>query len=546
MQEIELKFLIHQSRLKGLMRQVKVKASETLQMSAHYYDTPKQDLAHKGIGLRIRQEGDQWVQTIKAGGDGMAMRLEHNAILDQEQVQAMLDADTLMPDLSIYKETSIADALADFKLKKLQKKLTRQYITDMQRTTRLLEEELDANSNDKKSHPNSIIELAFDEGDIIHGTEANQRHSMQELEFELVAGDVAFLFATAKVWCKRYKLCLSTVTKAERGGLLINEQDYSAAVQANLKLLQVNPDGSMPAFIRSVVHNCLLQILPNSSAIVAGSVDSEHVKQLSIGIQRLRTALSALNDFSDALNPEWLVILNQTEKLLADHNQLAHLANYIEPKLQQYGAPIVDWQKNLEKIKVPPINAVRANDFQLTLLELIAFTMSDASTDSQADKLATDKLAKVLSKAYTKLLKAEQDVADQDSVAFHASESKTNESDISEENADLDNSESGKDNKYQTLDTLLKQTESMRYLSEFAAPLYSKKKSKKWLKRVRKAQKALRRYLQHSTYQQYYQEQSQTDTNALYGSGWFAAHLKTDFKRTHKRIKKLRSSATFW
>ena len=125
MQEIELKFLVPQARIKGLMRQVQVKSSQNTLMSAHYFDTPQQALAQRGIGLRIRREGDSWVQTIKAGGDGIAARLEHNATLDNALVQDMLDTDSLLPDLSIYKDTAIAPALVDFKLSKLSKKLTR-------------------------------------------------------------------------------------------------------------------------------------------------------------------------------------------------------------------------------------------------------------------------------------------------------------------------------------------------------------------------------------------------------------------------------------
>ena len=277
MQEIELKFLVPQSRLKGLMRQAKTKASQTMQMSAHYYDTPEQDLAKRGIGLRIRKEGDEWVQTIKAGGDGLAARLEHNAPLDIEHVQAMLEANALMPDLTIYKHTSIADALADFKLKKLAKKLTRQYIADVERTTRLLVDDNYEEGKSDKDEEKNLVEVAYDYGEIIHGTDSSQRQPLQEIEFELVSGDVEFLFATAKIWCKRYKLCLSTVTKAERGGLLINKQAYSPAVKADLEQLSFDKHISMPAFVRATVHNCLLQILPNSSAIIAGSDADEHI-----------------------------------------------------------------------------------------------------------------------------------------------------------------------------------------------------------------------------------------------------------------------------
>ncbi|HBL97327.1 MAG TPA: inorganic triphosphatase, partial [Psychrobacter sp.] len=224
-----------------------------------------------------------------------------------------------------------------------------------------------------------------------------------------VSGDLDFLFTTAKTWCKRYKLCLSTVTKAENGGLLINGQNHSPAVGADLSQLDLNKDSSMPTFIRAAVHNCLLQILPNSSAIVAGSIDDEHVLQVSIGLERLQAALTAFADFSDEINPDWLPILKQTSSLLDNYYQLTHINTYIEPELQALGAPAVDWTTDIENIKITPINTLRANDFQLTLLELIAFTMSDPSIEPQTDKLALDKLAKILSKQYNKCLKADKE-----------------------------------------------------------------------------------------------------------------------------------------
>lgn len=520
MQEIELRFLIPPARLKGLMRQARVKSSQVTQLAAHYYDTPEQQLAQAGIGLRIRQEGDDWVQTIKAGGDGIAARLEHNAVLDNEQVQAMLDTNTLMPDLSIYKDTSIAPALAEFKLKKLAKSLTRQYVTDVKRTTRLL-------VDDNNPENNSSIEVAYDHGEIIHGHDDTQRRAIQEIEFELLSGDLDFLFATAKTWCKRYRLCLSTVTKAQRGGLLITGQAYSPAVSANFSRLEVNKDSSRPAFIRAVVHNCLLQILPNSSAIADGSQDLKHALQLRIGIQRLRCALKAFKKFSDQLNPEWLPILKQTATLLGEYREVADLANIVQPKLQQQGAPIVDWNVELENIKVSPIEAVQANDFQITLLELIAFTMSDPSTEPQADKSAIDKLAKILSKQHTKLLEAEKGWDDLSSDTI---------SDIS---ANMNEVKEAQHN-------LRSHLKYLRYISEFAAPLYPEKQSKRWIKRLAKAQKALGHYLDNLHHQQYYLQKAATDPNALYGAGWFAATLIKSKKRYQKRFIKACNSPTFW
>ena len=562
MQEIELKFLVPESRLKGLMRQARVKSSEVTQLAAHYYDTPDQQLAEAGIGLRIRKEGDAWVQTIKAGGDGIAARLEHNAVLDNEQVQAMLDNNTLMPDLTIYKNTSVAPALAEFKLKKLAKNLTRLYVTDVERTTRLLVED---SGSDGDNDANNHVEMAYDYGEIIHGNDDTQRDAIQEIEFELISGDIDFLFATAKTWCKRYKLCLSTVTKAERGGLLITEQQHSPAVHADLDQLNIDKKISMPAFVRAAVHNCLLQILPNSSAIVAGSEEDDHALQLYIGIVRLQAALQAFASYSDEINPDWLPILKQTAMLLNEYRELAHLASHIEPNLQQQGAPTVDWTTNMDALKITPKDAVSANDFQLTLLELIAFTMSDPSLEPQADQLAIDKLAKTLSKQQAKLGKAVQELQSKKDVGSNNINIESNDlKDDDLQSVDLDDSDlknvDSKSDDIENIDLdgnnteheLHEQLTTLLYISEFATPLLDKKKSKKkkakkeskrWLKYLAKAQKTLNKYHNHKMYQQRYQLKSKTDSSALYGAGWFSAMLVRDLKRTEKRLAKVIDSS---
>lgn len=555
MQEIELKFLVPASRLKGLMRQAKTKSSKVTQLAAHYYDTPDQQLAKTGIGLRIRREGDAWVQTIKAGGDGIAARLEHNAVLDNEQVQAMLDTNTLMPDLSLYKNTAVAPALAKFKLKKLAKTLTRLYITDVERTTRLLIEDIDDETRNS-------IEMAYDYGEIIHGSDATQRDTIQEIEFELVSGDLDFLFAAAKTWCQRHKLCLSTVTKAERGGLLIKGESHSPAVSANLSELAVDKDSSKPAFIRAVVHNCMLQILPNSSAIAAGSTDDEHILQLRHGIQRLRTALKTFNSFSDELNPDWLIILKQTATLLADYQKLAYLVNHIEPCLQEHDAPSVDWTAEIEVLKITPIDVVRANDLQLTLLELIAFTMSDPSLEPQAEKRAAEQLTKILDKRYKKLNKViytKADSADLDDEGLEGVNLKDvnledrNSQSLDAQDEDLPIKDDNQAH-YKLHRKLHRQLGKLRYVSEFAAPVFHKKsnnkkaknKSKRLLKRIVKAQQALGQQLDSTHYQQYYQHKARTDAHALYGAGWLNASLIGAEKKTKKRLAKLQTADKFW
>ena len=548
MQEIELKFLVPESRLKGLMRQVQVKSSKLTQMAAHYYDTLDQQMAKAGIGLRIRKEGDAWVKTLKAGGDGIAARLEHNAILDNEQVQAMLDNDALMPDLSIYKDTPAAAAFDGFKLKELTKKLTQRYVTNVERTTRFLTEKI---SDDIEDSADNCIEVAYDKGEIIHGEDDTQREAIQEIEFELISGDLDFLFTTAKAWCKRYKLSLSTVTKAERGGLLIKGQSHSQAVGTNLNELNVSRKTSLPAFVRAAVHNCLRQILPNSSAIVAGSTDHEHVLQFYIGIDRLLTAITAFASFSDEINPDWQPILTQTLALLDDYRELTYLAEHLEPKLQELGAPTTNWMTDIEALKIKPIDAVKANDFQLILLELIAFTMSDPKLEPQNNKMAIDKLAKILSQQYKELLNVEKKRDERDDNEAEVSDKQSLEAESLEtESLEIKDDKAKSSNEAHSQYKLYRQLKTLRYMSEFSVPVFNKKSSKKktklWLKNLIKAQKALNKYQAYTQYQQRYQLKSASDSNALYGAGWLVAALEKNHQRAEKRLAKLKDSKKFW
>lgn len=524
MQEIELKFLVPQASLQALKRQLTSQNSQDIELAAHYYDTPKQALAQAGIGLRIRKEGNSWVQTIKAGGDGMAARLEHNESLDSGQVQAMLDANELTPNLELYKDTFMQLMLTDFKIEELSQDLELQYITNVKRTALIIN---DSNNSDN-DHIKNSIEVAYDYGEIIDGRDASSYRAIEEIEFELVSGNIDFLFTTAKSFCKHYKLSLSTVTKAEQGGLLIKGEHYSRAVEANLEQLAsfINEDTSKSAFIRAVVHNCLLHILPNSSAIAAGSEDTQHVLQLHLGMQRLRSALKVFNKFSDQINPEWSAILKQTATLLANYRQLTHLVSSIETNFQQHGAPTVDWISSIKRIKATPIAAVRANDFQLILLELIAFTMSEASAEPKASKLTRAKLNKILSKHYKKTLKAERKLAH---LELHSSHGK-------EQNS----------LHLEALYKLFQRIENLRNLSEFVAPLYPKKKTKRYLKRLIKAQTALGDYLDDCHYYEYYQQQAKIDPNAWYGAGWFASKLKSSQTSYKKQLKKLSEVAKFW
>ena len=70
-----------------------------------YYDTPNMDLQRREMGLRLRQKGEQWIQTVKYGqsaGGGLNARAEfehitHGPALELANI-ADLDARNLLCD----------------------------------------------------------------------------------------------------------------------------------------------------------------------------------------------------------------------------------------------------------------------------------------------------------------------------------------------------------------------------------------------------------------------------------------------------------------
>ncbi len=504
MHEIELKFLINKAHLKGLLRQVQIKSAKHTPMAAYYFDTKMRDLAGENIGLRIRQEGDHWVQTMKAGGDGLAARLEHNQVLDSQDVQNMIDSQTLMPELNLYKTTPMSEALASFSLKKLAKQLTLQYVTDIDRTTRLI--------SDNKGQ----IEVAYDVGVIKNGTDEAQISRVHEIEFELLSGDTAFLFETAKQWCKRYKLCLSTITKAERGGLLINNQSFSEPITYRDIAITLSSDNSPFTFLQKGIQQALLQILPNMSAIAEKSSNYRHYEAFLDGLERLVSVLSVATNLCVEIDCDWQAVMtNYTKRFRQQSLELKRLDSELKLNHQQefdnHKSHQDDPQPLIDKI----ISSVFQPEFQLTLLDLIAFTMQNEAPIKKA-KLAQTKLYKLFEKQSSQINKT---IKKQDIKALLMSKPQDDDD---------------------VLQGLLAQLNRLSHLNDMAKPLFAKDaKAQDNADRAHKAKQALANYLNQRYYQQYYLKQAQSQPTYLFHSGWFSALASRDAKRAWQALKAL-------
>ena len=515
MHELELKFAVPSYQQNVLRKNIDTKTAQQQRLSAYYFDTPNQDLAKKGIALRIRFEDSQWVQTLKTAGDGVAKRVELNTVLSLTGTPDTLDVSRLVPDISLITEPTVVAQLTNIMpLDELAQALTVQYFTDVQRTSRQI----------KKN--NSRIEIAYDIGKVGIGRLNSQKPAnnhgltqsdIHEIEFELLEGDPSDLIDIAKTWCKKYKLYLSTVTKAQRGSLLLANKQFAEPVKADLTVLQLHKGISQFAFLQAVVNNCLVQILPNASAIAEGSPDGNLVHQLRVGIRRLRTALKHFKFAPDYIDPNWLMVLKQTFSLLGEYRDKEILQIKTQPLLESVGAPHVEWSTAVD---IMPIDAVRANDFQILLLELIGFTHLPVPADNPKAKAP---VAKKLEKLFTAIAAASDKFASLDTDSQHG---------------------------------VRKDLKSLRYVSEFAAPLFANqnngKKGKKatklkaFLQYLEPAQDVLGEYNDNVVGHANYLEKAKTDPNALFAVGWFSGREQASAEQCAVSLKTVKNAPKFW
>lgn len=227
-----------------------------------YYDTPDLELRRAGLALRLRRSGRRWLQTLKGGGGsggGLHRRDEWEYPLAGPEL-----------DLSRFADTPLARLMArkGFTLNPV-------FATDFQRTTWQL-----------TPRPGTRIEVALDQGAIKNG----HALALCEVELELLEGDAALLFETARALQDAAPLRPEAVSKAERGYRLATGRRLAPVKAAPSTL---NPGLTAAAGLRAVVETCLAQIMANAEGVAAARArgQAEFVHQMRVGVRRLRSVL---------------------------------------------------------------------------------------------------------------------------------------------------------------------------------------------------------------------------------------------------------------
>jgi triphosphatase len=314
--ETELKFQVPPQARAQVQRAVGTATARSVTLRARYFDTPDRRLASAGIALRLRQEGQHWVQTLKAHGASPLQRFEHEVRIAGEGAGERGE-----PRLDLKRHAASAQML-DAALGDSGRTLRAVYRTDVQRMLRF------ARSGA------SVVEVAFDVGELIVGA---RRAPICEVEFELKRGPLEGLLKIAANGVAQHGLWLDVRNKAERGDRLARGVAAGPVVQAQWPTLTRSM--SSDAALRTMVGACLAQVLPNAADVAAGVGTSEHLHQLRVGLRRLRCALRMFGDVSRATDPAWSSALATLFSSLGATRDADVLAQTVLPELRRGAAP---------------------------------------------------------------------------------------------------------------------------------------------------------------------------------------------------------------
>ena len=497
MDEIELKFevpLETRSALEAALRRGSVRAER---MQAIYFDTPDERLGSNGASVRLRKEGRHWIQTAKATTADSIRRLEHN-------VPVTLPRGMREPalDLSRHVGTPVGEALCRALGNDLtgasQATLTERFRTDVRRVVRTT----------RVSGAN--IELSLDTGSIIAG---DRSAPVAEFECELKSGKGEALMDLAAQWANRYGLWLSIISKAERGARLVRGETAGPPVKASVAIVGPRPDAR--TFLLATLESCLAQVLGNASEIAGGAGDEEFVHQLRVGLRRLRSALRELNAAGQGAAPGWEAVLRSTFQELGRHRDHAIVLPAIRVKLEAAGVATVPAPALAEGAR-SPADVVRAALFQRTLLDVLAFTHDRAPAgcgSTSKGRGVRASVAKRLDVLHRCLARDAKHFEDLSAARQHR---------------------------------VRKRLKRLRYLSEFAMPLFSAVNVTRYLDSWRDAQDALGESNDRCIATDAFRSQAITDPTAKPALGWLKSRRRMMVVRCRRALQRASKTKPFW
>lgn len=485
MTEFELKFQVPPERVEAVRKALTRGKVERQQLRARYFDTTDEALVRAGIALRLRQEGDAWVQTAKGPGKGFE-RLEHNA--------PALQGEDGKPDLRLHDDHPIGQRLRDA-LGQSGSGLHPVFETDIERLARTV------------VSAGAQVEIAFDQGQVRAGARSQP---VCELEFELKQGSPAALVELARHWCEDHGLWLDPLSKAGVGWRLCRDTGLPEAAQA----APVDSDADSPAgLLAAILGSAHGQVLANGREIAAGTHADEHVHQMRVGIRRLRVALRDL----DMLHPlqdlraEVEPALKEAFRVLGEHRDRATLVPQLEDEVAGAGGPALAWRPELPDVGA----AVRSPGLQRALVRIVGFVQELHELPAEGGlKAARKAIAGRLQKLHRKLLRQGQRFESLAPADRHSER---------------------------------KRLKRLRYLAELTRPLFAGRAVDRYVDALKRLQDALGAYQDAVAGRALFAQHAGEQPGAWFAAGWLAAKEETLAAECERACRKTaRKAHAFW
>lgn len=237
-----------------------------------YFDTSRQELRRAGVALRLRRDGRQWLQTVKAES------AQHAGLAARSEWELPVRGKALEPEAFPGEEIR---SVTGIDIQRLARRLHPVFETRFSRRSGLVQVDGKVSA-----------ELSIDRGAIIAG---KRRETISEVELELISGDTAALLSFAEALA----LPLAYESKAERGYRLAAGLPRAPR---RWRMPEIAPSGPPGDAFDAMFSAALMQAGTNVAGMLA-SKDPEYLHQLRVGLRRLRSVMGAFSPVVEDAKP---------------------------------------------------------------------------------------------------------------------------------------------------------------------------------------------------------------------------------------------------
>jgi triphosphatase len=232
-----------------------------------YFDTADLRLKNRNASLRVRKQGNRYVQNIKANSVAPANR-------DFKPREWEWSVSEARPDLSTINDDEAVERLGKVAVDELEPVFT----SRIKRTVQRLENGKIGGSN------GSAVAVAIDEGEIV-GPDGS---ALSVAEVELKDGETPALFDIALALNAVAPVRLETRSKAQRGYALVAGETPTAVHAAPVRL---SSDDTVEQAIETITRHCLDHLVANEELMLQAN-DPVALHQMRVALRRMRSVFS--------------------------------------------------------------------------------------------------------------------------------------------------------------------------------------------------------------------------------------------------------------